>query len=120
MSSMPGKVERSHNHGDDEHQSPCADEHRAPRPVEGCCTARYCLAGFGVTLHLLEIGASVRGMLVTQVAVLLQAFADDLVEFGRNVGVNSYRGHWRALQNRIENQGRRLPSERKAAGRHLI
>src|SRR6516164_8825793 len=120
MGVNPAKVKSCRSDTDDEHQSHGAKEQPALQPTEGRCTTRHRFAGLGVTLHPLEIGASVRGMLITQVPVFLQAFANDLVEFGWDVWVNSHRGYWRALQNRVENQGRRLPSKWKGAGTHLI
>ena len=51
-----------------------------------------------VTCQPLEIGAKLRGALIPEVTILLQALADDPIEPGRDRA----RGVWRAIQNGVE------------------
>src|SRR6516165_11154566 len=59
-------------------------------------------------------------MLVTQVAILLQTLVDDFFQLGRQIGIQSNGRNWSAIEDRLENQSRALPSEGQRSGRHLI
>src|ERR1700747_245007 len=59
-------------------------------------------------------------MLITQVAILLQTLVDDFFELGQQIGIQSNGRNWSAIEDRLENQSRALPSEGQRSGRHLI
>ena len=81
---------------------------------------RHRPSGVGVALQALQIGAHVGGMLVTQIAVLLQRLVNDAFHLRRQIGIQPDRRRGQLFQNRIEDQRRSVAAERQRAGRHLI
>ena len=71
-------------------------------------------------LHALQVGAHLGGVLVAQVAILLESFVDDLFELRRNVGIEADAERRSAIQNRVEDDCRGFAAERQRAGRHLV
>jgi hypothetical protein len=76
--------------------------------------------GFGVALQPLQIGAHVSGVLVAQVAVLLESLVDDASSLGGTSGVEPHRGKQARVQNGIEDNRRAFAAEGQLAGGHLI
>ena len=58
--------------------------------------------------------------MVAQVAILLQCFADDALEFGGKVGVQPDGGRGLAIENGFEDVGGTVAPEGKNARRHLV
>ena len=75
---------------------------------------------FRIALQPLEVGAQIGGMLVTQIAILLQRLVDDVFELRRNIGVETHRRDRSALQNRVKDRSRRIPTKRHRPGCHLV
>src|ERR1017187_2649013 len=75
---------------------------------------------FRIPLQTLQIRSYVSRMLVTQVAILLQTLVDNFFQLGRQIGNQSNGRNWSAIEDRLENQSRALPSEGQRSGRHLI
>src|SRR6516165_8533109 len=59
-------------------------------------------------------------MLVAQVAVFLQTLRDDSFQFGRYIGIDSYRGNRSPIKDGLEDHSRAFPSERYLPSRHFI
>jgi hypothetical protein len=71
-------------------------------------------------LEAFEIGAKVRSVLVAQVAVFLQGFVNDALEFFGNFGVEAHRRNGSPVQDAVENCGRGVALERESTGGHFI
>ena len=85
---------------------------RSTNDSRTCC---FCIA-----LQPLQVGAHVRGVLIAQVAVLLQRLGDDSFQFRRNIGIQPHRSHGSAIQNGVKNCRRTLAPEGQLAGSHLM
>ena len=59
-------------------------------------------------------------MLVAQLRILFQSFADDAIELRRQVRIHARRRRRLALQDRCENDARRIPCKSLPARRHLV
>src|SRR6476659_2250294 len=59
-------------------------------------------------------------MLVPTIAILLQALADDAIQFLRQARIQSHRGRGRAIQDAVEDLSRRVAMEWRPARRHLV
>src|SRR6185295_349378 len=73
-----------------------------------------------IVLQTLEVRANLRRVLVAKAAILLQALADDLLEFRRHVGIQLRGGRGRAIQNAVEDQSRADTRKRHRTGRHFV
>ncbi len=67
----------------------CAADGELPVPAPPAGRTAALATRLGIALQALQIGADVGGMLVTQIAVFFQAFADDPFQFGRDVGIQA-------------------------------
>src|SRR6266700_6067337 len=67
------------------------------------------LSALSVPLQPLQVGSHLRSVLVTQFAVFLQAFVDDPLQFGWQIGIQPHWRNWLSFQNRIENDSKTLP-----------
>ena len=79
-----------------------------------------CAATLRITLEPLQVGAHVGCALVTQVAVFLQGFVDDVFKLGRQIWIQPNRRHGSAVEDRFKDERRRLTSEREDAGHHFV
>jgi hypothetical protein len=77
-------------------------------------------AGFRLPLQAFKIGANIRSVLITQVAVFFQRFADDAFKLRRQIGIQPHRGDGRAVQYGIENCCGAVAAEWRLAGSHLV
>ena len=59
-------------------------------------------SGAGVAAQAFEIGAKFAGVLVTEIAIFFEGFADDAFELGRKVGMQAGRREWRTIENGFE------------------
>src|SRR5262249_19159261 len=73
-----------------------------------------------VPLQALEVGASLRSVLVAEAPVLLQALDNDTVQLYRDRGVKADRTNWTLVQDGIEDGPNRVAAERRSPGGHLI
>ena len=73
-----------------------------------------------VALQALQVRLQLGGALVAQVAVLLERRVDDPLELRRQLRVERDGRDRRAVQDRVEDDGRRAAGERLAARRHLV
>ena len=73
-----------------------------------------------VPLQPLEIGAQVRGVLVAEVAVLLEQPVDDVFQLGRDLRVEPHGRRRGLVQDRVEDHRRGRPRERRPPRRHLV
>ena len=80
---------------------------RDGRATDACATARI-----RVALETLQLGAHFRGVLIPQVAVLLQRAVDDVFQFGRDLAVEAHRRWWCLMQDAIEYRSRSISLER--------
>ena len=55
-----------------------------------------------VSLQALEVGANVAGVLVAQLAILLETLVDDALELGRDIGIQAHGRHGRAIEDGLE------------------
>src|SRR6266700_4790769 len=78
------------------------------------------LSALSVPLQPLQVRSHLRSVLVTQVAVFLQALVDDPFQFGRQVGVQSNRWRWGTIQNGFEDHSRTFPTEWQTPSSHLV
>src|SRR5690349_19072123 len=73
-----------------------------------------------MVLQRLEIGPDFRGMLVAQLAIFLQAFADNALDFSRQGGVQVNGTDRIAIQNKIEDTFPSFSFKWQFASRHFI
>src|SRR5437899_12051419 len=59
-------------------------------------------------------------MLVANIAILLERFADGVFEFRRNFRIQAHRRSWCASENSLENFCRSLSSKWLSAGSHFV
>jgi len=78
------------------------------------------VTGAAVALQPLQIAADLRGVLVAQVAVFFERLVNDFFHPRRHVGIEAQRRGRRAIENRIEDNGRSIAPKRHRARRHLI
>ena len=78
------------------------------------------MSRFGVALQPLKIGANVGGVLVAQIAVLLQGFEDDVFELGRQIPVETNGRRRHRIEDGFENDAGTLAVKRHSAGSHLV
>jgi len=71
-----------------------------------------------VALQPLQIAADLRGVLVAQVAVFFERLVNDFFHPRRHVGIEAQRRGRRAIENRIEDNGRSIAPKRHRARRH--
>jgi hypothetical protein len=72
----------------------------------------------GVALEALEVGADVGGVLVAEVAIFLEAFADDFFELEREFGIEAERRRRFAAKNFFEDDAGGFAREGQLAGGH--
>ena len=77
-------------------------------------------AGIQFPLQAREVGANIRGGLITECAVVFEGFVDDAFESRGNFGIEADGGHERAIENRFENDGGSFATKRKRAGSHFV
>ena len=77
-------------------------------------------AEFRVALQALQVRLQLGRALVAQVPVLFEGRVDDALELRRKLRVELDRGDRRAVENRVEDDGRRARPRRLAARRHLV
>jgi hypothetical protein len=68
----------------------------------------------------LKVGAKLGGVLVAQVAIFLQALADNSLQVGWQVRVQSHCRCWHPVKNGFEDHSRAFTSEWQDPSRHLI
>ena len=73
-----------------------------------------------ITLEPLQVGAHVGCALVTQVAVFLQGFVDDVFKLGRQIWIQPNRRYGSTVEDRFEDERRRLTSEGENARHHFV
>src|SRR5215471_10187161 len=73
-----------------------------------------------LALQTFQIAAKIGGRLVAQFAILFERFADDVLEFGREIGIESHRRDGNAVHNRFENHGGAFAAEGKLTGGHFV
>src|SRR5215469_3191737 len=73
-----------------------------------------------VSLQPLQVGANLRGVLVTQIAIFLQALDNDAFQLCRDLGVEAHRSNRSFTQNGVKDSPRRIASERWSSSSHLI
>ena len=71
-------------------------------------------------MQALQVRADIGGMLIAQVAVLLDSLLDDLFQLGRNFGTQLARRSGSAIQNGVTDLRRRLALECLLPRRHFI
>ena len=97
-----------------------------PKParcVGGCDCGRVYGSdhpGTGIPTQPFQIGAQFSGALVADIALLLQRFIDDAVEFGRKVGVQAKGRGWIFVEDGIEDCCRGITPERQRTGGHFV
>src|SRR4029077_6127459 len=67
-----------------------------------------------------EVGAKIRGVLVAEIAVFLQGFVDDALEFFGNFVVEAHGRNGSPMQDAVENGGGRVALEGQNAGGHFV
>ena len=75
---------------------------------------------FDIAADALQIGPELGRRLVAELAILLEAVGDDLLQPERQVGVERRRRQRRLVQDCRERHGRRLPRERMPSSRALV
>src|SRR5208282_6143104 len=78
------------------------------------------MAGLSFAAQSLQIRTHIGRMLITRLAILLEGFADDVVEFWRHIRVDASRGRRLAFEDGVEYHRRSAARERLPAGRHFI
>ncbi len=73
-----------------------------------------------IALQALQIGADLRGVLVTQFAVLFQRLADDFIQLRREFRTNPCERNRRSVQNRIMDDRGTAARKRHSASRHFV
>ena len=68
----------------------------------------------------MEISANVGGVLIAQVAVLFQRLINDLLQSGREIGIQAQGWNRRTVKDRFEDDRRGIATERQRAGRHFV
>ena len=111
---VPGDGERQQSRGGGHDHLPACDGGDG-----GLRTAGH-PARIRVPLQALEVRANVRRVLVAQIPIFFEALVDDPFQFRRHVGIQAHGRHRRAVENRIENGPRAVPSKWPRARRHFI
>ena len=104
------------------------DRRPGAEPLAGCRRAlvpltvadRARVPGLEIAPDPLQIRAQVGRRLVAQLAILLEAVVDDLLQAQRQLRIQRDRRDRRPVQDRGEDHRRRLARERLAAGRALV
>src|ERR1700746_3095514 len=73
-----------------------------------------------VSFDALEVGANLRGMLVTQLAIFLQALGDYVFQLRRNVWIQADGSNRHGVKQGIEHVGRGTATERQQPSHHLV
>src|ERR1022692_1895891 len=77
-------------------------------------------ARFRIALQPLQLGTYFGGVLITEFTIFLQRTVDDVFQFGWYVGIQPHGRNRCAVQDRIENRCRTVPTEGQLPGGHLI
>ena len=79
--------------------------------------ARSCLR---IALEALQVGAHLRGRLITQPRVLLQGTADDAFQLRGESRIQALRRNGMAIENGLENYRGCIATKRRTAGSHFV
>ncbi len=78
------------------------------------------VAGIRIPLQPLQVGADVCGVLITQIAVFLQALVDNAFQQGRQVGIQAHCRSGNAVQYRLKDHSGSVAAKRQCSRRHLV
>ena len=71
-------------------------------------------------MHALEVGADVGGVLIAEIAILLQRLMNDALEVRRKIGIQPQRRDRLSIEDGIENFSGALAAEGKLPGCHFV
>ena len=71
-------------------------------------------------MQTLEVGTDLGSMLITEVAIFLESFINDLFEVRWKIWIQLKGGNGSAVENGFENESGRLAGKWQAAGNHFV
>src|SRR5215831_3622719 len=81
---------------------------------------RGCLARFGIAFEAQQVSSDVTGVLVPEIAVLLQGFVDDFLKLRWQIRIQPHRWRRRAIQNGFENHRAGFATKREYTSCHFV
>ena len=78
------------------------------------------MAGVRFALETLEVSPHFRRALITQVAIFLKSFGDDLFQLGREVGIQTQWAQGRAVEDGVKDGGRGITAKWERSCSHFI
>jgi len=90
------------------------------RPLKYGQNRKYGAARGRVAFEAFQVSAKFGGGLAAEVAVFLETFGEELVEFVGDIGIEASEGSRSFVENGVEDSARALSLERERAGSHFV